>query len=102
MLSGRPGENADRLLRDFVSLENVNKHEADVENVEHITYNPAAGESPDQLIPKTILRQPDVMICSEPPNGETVRLLCEFARDEDKLTMISVRAREAVEALLRS
>jgi type II secretory ATPase GspE/PulE/Tfp pilus assembly ATPase PilB-like protein len=91
---------ADRLMRDFYSFENAQKREPEIENVEIVKYDPSAGETPDALMPKIMLRQPDVLICPEPPNGETVRLICEFAAQEH-FGFFSVRAREAVEALLR-
>lgn len=91
----------DRLLRDFVCLEDVNQRSPYVENIEVQKYNAAAGETPDKLLPKVMLKQPDVYVLPELPNAETVRILCREALDENRLVIAAVRAKEAVEALLR-
>ena len=90
----------DRLLRDFVSIEDVKDRLEEVENVDPTTYNSAKGESPAGLLPSLIRKQPDVLVVPELPDAETVKILCEAAI-EDHLVFTTIRAKEAVEALLR-
>jgi type II secretory ATPase GspE/PulE/Tfp pilus assembly ATPase PilB-like protein len=94
-------QSTDRMLRDFVSLEDEAKPTSYVENVEIITFNGAAGETPATLIPKQMLRQPDAVVIPELTDGLTVSLLAEEAANEERLVICGVRAKEAVEALLR-
>jgi type II secretory ATPase GspE/PulE/Tfp pilus assembly ATPase PilB-like protein len=93
----------DRMLRDFLGVEDKGKHETDVENVNIHTFDGAAGVTPDTLLPKLMLTQPEVIVFSDLCNGATVNKLCEYANDprEGKLVIAGVRAQDACEALLR-
>jgi type II secretory ATPase GspE/PulE/Tfp pilus assembly ATPase PilB-like protein len=92
----------DRLLRDFVGIEDKDHHETDVENVNMTLFDGAAGVTPDQLLPKLMLTQPDVLTLPDLLNGATVNYLSELANaKEGKLVIAGVRAKDAVEALLR-
>jgi type II secretory ATPase GspE/PulE/Tfp pilus assembly ATPase PilB-like protein len=92
----------DRLLRDFVGIEDKDHHETDVENVNMTLFDGAAGVTPDQLLPKLMLTQPDVLTLPDLVNGATVNYLSELANaKEGKLVIAGVRAKDAVEALLR-
>lgn len=91
----------DRLMRDFISVEPVNKREPDVENVDVTKYDPAAGEKPEAKLPGCILKQPEVICLPEIGSGEAINVVCNWIIDEDKLSLISIRAKEATEALLR-
>jgi len=91
----------DRLMRDFASVEAVNKREPDVENVDVTKYDPAQKETPEQKLPACILKQPEVMCLPEVATGEALNLVSNWIVDEEKLCLVSVRAKEAPEALLR-
>jgi type II secretory ATPase GspE/PulE/Tfp pilus assembly ATPase PilB-like protein len=91
----------DRLMRDFIAVEPVNKREPDVENVDLTKYDAAAGETPESKLPGAILRQPEVICLPEIGSGEAIRVVCDWIIDEDKLSLVSIRAKEATEALLR-
>jgi type II secretory ATPase GspE/PulE/Tfp pilus assembly ATPase PilB-like protein len=91
----------DRLMRDFISVEPVNKREPDVENVDVTKYDPAAGEKPEAKLPGCILKQPEVICLPEIGSGQAINVVCNWIIDEDKLSLISIRAKEATEALLR-
>ncbi|MCA9175412.1 MAG: Flp pilus assembly complex ATPase component TadA [Planctomycetales bacterium] len=94
-------KSTDRFTRDFVCLIDKGKKEPAVENLAVHEYDLAAGQTPDQLIPQILLREPEVLVAPEPPNGETVRMLCHQVNQEHQLSIISVRAKEVSEALLR-
>ncbi len=91
---------ADRFVRSFVKIQDEALAEHEVENVPVTTYSSAGGESPLTVLPKIIRTYPDVIIVPEVPDLETINMLAAQV-DMDRLVMISVRAREAVEALLR-
>lgn len=91
----------DRLLRDFIAVEPIEDRLPYVENVEVVTFDRSKGESPDQLLPKVILKQPDVYVLPDFVNAETIRLLCSEALDEGRLVLGGVKAKDAVDALVR-
>jgi type II secretory ATPase GspE/PulE/Tfp pilus assembly ATPase PilB-like protein len=93
----------DRLLRDFSGIEDKSKHETTAENVNMTTFDGAAGETPDKVLHKLMLRQPDAVVVPDLCNGETVNRLCELAMDsrDPKLIVAGVRSKDCCEALLR-
>lgn len=91
----------DRLMRDFVTVEEVRKHEPDVENVTLQKYDAAKGETVEGLMPALIRKQPEVICIPEIASGEGLTKLCEWIKAEDRLGIVSLRAKDASEALLR-
>lgn len=92
-------EETDRLLRSFASVEDESRTERDMINVERVTYNSAAGETPLTVLPKLVRTYPDVIVVRN-LDGETVKFLCEQVEAE-RLVVGSVRAASAAEAVLR-
>jgi type II secretory ATPase GspE/PulE/Tfp pilus assembly ATPase PilB-like protein len=90
----------DRFVRNYVEVANVDKPEREIENVHTTAFSPAAGESPLTLLPKLVRTYPDVIIVRDVPDVETLSLLCEQVA-EQRLIITTIRAKEAVEALLR-
>ena len=90
----------DRLLRDFVSIEESKNRLEEVENVDPEVFNAAAGETSLEKLPTIIRKQPDVLVVPDLPDADTVNLLCNAA-SEDQLVFTTIRAKEGVEALLR-
>lgn len=95
-------EAADRFVRDFISVESVLNDDEEIINITPNKFDPAKGESPDQLLPKLALKQPDVFVVPDLVNAETVRILCQQITTEHKMAITRVRAKEASEALLRT
>jgi type II secretory ATPase GspE/PulE/Tfp pilus assembly ATPase PilB-like protein len=93
----------DRLMRDFITVEEVGKHEPDVENVDVQKFNPAAGETPHGILPKLILRQPEVICMPEltPAHGEAIGILCKWLADEGKFSLMSLRGKDGADTLAR-
>jgi type II secretory ATPase GspE/PulE/Tfp pilus assembly ATPase PilB-like protein len=91
----------DRLLRDFVAIEDEHHREREIENIEVTTYNAAKGETPATFLPGLIRKYPNVYVLREFTDPEATKLLVAEARDEDRLVVTNVRAKEAAEALLR-
>ena len=94
-------ETADRLMRDFVATEDKDNKEDEVINVNPQYYDRAAGQSPADILPQMILKEPDVLVVAELTNAETVQLLCEQINTFEKLAVTKVNAKEASEALLK-
>jgi type II secretory ATPase GspE/PulE/Tfp pilus assembly ATPase PilB-like protein len=91
----------DRLMRDFVSIEDVHKREPDVENVDVTKYDASKGEKPDDVLPKMILKMPEVICIPDLNSGEALTKLAKWIQDEDRLGLVSVRAKDSVDAVMR-
>jgi type II secretory ATPase GspE/PulE/Tfp pilus assembly ATPase PilB-like protein len=94
-------ETADRFVRDFISLEDVAEPEDEIINVGVVTYDVEAGESPATVLPRALLKEPDVFIAPNLFDLASVSKLCEQVNTEGKLAITRVQARDAAEALVR-
>ena len=90
----------DRLLRNFVAVEDADRREVEIENVEVTTYRRAAGETPLSVLPPLIRTYPDVIVVRDLSDTETVKLLCQQV-NENRLIIGTIRAKSSVDALLR-
>lgn len=90
----------DCFIRDFVSIEDEDNPESEVVNVDRRTYNAAAGESPADILGSVVRASPDVIVCRNMVNAESVKMLCEQAADGNMI-ISSIVAKDSVEALLR-
>jgi type II secretory ATPase GspE/PulE/Tfp pilus assembly ATPase PilB-like protein len=91
----------DRLLRDFVAIEDEHHREREIENIEVTTYNKVAGELPSAILPRLIRKYPDVYVLRDFSDPEAAKLLFNEIRDENRLLITNIHAKEAPEALLR-
>jgi type II secretory ATPase GspE/PulE/Tfp pilus assembly ATPase PilB-like protein len=91
----------DRLLRDFVAIEEENHRERELENVEVTTYSAATGQTAASLIPGLIRKYPNVYVLRDFSDTEAAKLLIDQAREEDRLVITGAHAKEAPAALLR-
>lgn len=92
---------SDRLLRDYVCLEDEAKPEPIVENMEVVKYKAAAGETPDQILPKILLKMPDAVFVRDLTNSETLNLLLEQVNHNNRQALTQLRARDAAETLIQ-
>lgn len=91
----------DRLLRDFAAVEEEHHREREIENIDVTTYNAAAGESPATVLPRLIRKYPDVYVLRDFSEPEAAKLLFNEVREESRLIVTNVHAKDAPEALLR-
>jgi type II secretory ATPase GspE/PulE/Tfp pilus assembly ATPase PilB-like protein len=91
----------DRLLRDFAAIEEEQHRERDIENIEVTTYNAAKGEKPSTILPQLIRKYPNVYVLREFTDPDAAKLLLDEVRDEERLVVTNVHAKDAPEALLR-
>ncbi|QDT70245.1 Type II secretion system protein E [Planctomycetes bacterium MalM25] len=90
----------DRLMRDFVSVEDVSHPETDIENIASHYYDAAKGESPSSLIPSLSRKYPSVWVVRDFVDAETAKLLMDEV-DLDRLVITTVQAGDVAEACLR-
>ena len=93
-------EETDRLMRDFVAIEEVSHREHDIQNLAVTTYDASKGETPVTILPALIRTYPNVYVLRDMTDVETAKLLLKEV-EEDRLLVTSIRAKEAAEALLR-
>jgi type II secretory ATPase GspE/PulE/Tfp pilus assembly ATPase PilB-like protein len=91
----------DRLLRDFASIEEVNHREREIENIDVTTYDASKGETAASVIPMLIRKYPNVYVIRDFSDTDAAKLLINEARDDDRLVITNVHAKDAPEALLR-
>jgi type II secretory ATPase GspE/PulE/Tfp pilus assembly ATPase PilB-like protein len=93
---------SDRFVRDYVTVQDVAKAEPEVENVESgVKFNAAAGETPAKVLPQILLKQPEVICVPEIADGDTLNIIIAQCLEEDRKGIVSLRAKEAVEGVLR-
>lgn len=93
------GKMADRYMRDFTSFQDVSKPEPVAENISIESFDGKKEDTYDML--RTLFRkEPDCVIVHELENKKVLELLCEQASTE-KLILTTMRAKEAIEAVLR-
>ena len=92
---------ADRLVRDFVSMEDKGAKEDDIINVNPWYFNKSAGETPMTIMNSLLLKQPDAFVMPELTNAETVEALCEQVNNMERMVVARVVAKDVFEALQR-
>ncbi|HVT26668.1 MAG TPA: ATPase, T2SS/T4P/T4SS family [Lacipirellulaceae bacterium] len=91
----------DRLLRDFVAVEEIHHREREIENIDVTTYDESKGESAASVLPSLIRKYPNVYVVRDLSDTEAAKLLFNEVRDDDRLLITNVHAKSAPEALLR-
>ncbi|MBP88013.1 MAG: general secretion pathway protein GspE [Planctomycetaceae bacterium] len=92
---------ADRLIRDFVCLEDKNAPDNEVINVNQHYYDKAASETPLTILPRLALKEPDVWVVPDPTSAEVLAELCKQVNEIERMAVTRVHASNAIEALLR-
>ncbi len=90
----------DRLMRDFVAIEDVHDRQRDMENIGVTTYDSKQGESPATKLPELIRTYPNAYVVRDFVDAESAKLLLDQVEAE-RLVITTVQAAEAPEALLR-
>ncbi|HUT13429.1 MAG TPA: ATPase, T2SS/T4P/T4SS family [Thermoguttaceae bacterium] len=90
----------DRLMREFIAVEEETNRYQEVENCPVTTYNAAGGQSPADVLPKVFRTQPDVVVVRDLVNAETVRLMCRETAGKRQF-ISTVRAKDCADALMR-
>jgi len=91
----------DRFTREFAAVEEENNRYEKLENVTVVTYNAAEGQTPDSVLTSLFRQQPDVIVVRDLVNAQTVSMLCQEIREDERLVIGTVRAKDCAEALLR-
>lgn len=89
---------ADRLLRDFVSIEDSGSPPKEVQNVKPVRYSAAAGETPVSALKAAMLEYPRAVVARDLVDKEFAAKLMELA-DDQQLVIVSLRAADSLDAI---
>jgi len=92
---------SDRFMRDVVALEEASRTDTDVINIRSVTYDERKNETPLTGLPKVLLREPDVLVFPEIPNGRVLDRYCDLALEDEKMVFTRLNAKHAVDGLFR-
>ncbi len=92
---------SDRFMRDVVAVEDVHNQEPEVINIRSETYDPQKHETPVTNIDQLLLREPDVFVFPEIPNGRVLDRYCDLATKDEKMVITRINAKHAVDGLFR-
>ena len=88
----------DRLMRDFVSIEEKNENNNEIQNVKIQKYDAESGETPIQAVERAMLSYPSGFITRNLKDSAFAQELVKQAL-EDKLVIVSVLAEDSVDAI---
>lgn len=90
----------DRLIREFVAVEDEGNRYDSIENVPATTYKASGGETPATVLPILFHKEPQVIVIRDLVNAETVKLLCQDI-PRGRFVLSTIRAKDAAEAIYR-
>jgi type II secretory ATPase GspE/PulE/Tfp pilus assembly ATPase PilB-like protein len=91
----------DRFMRSALALEDSTNKDLEVENIPIKTYGGPGEEKALTVLAELIRQYPDVIVVPDLNDPQIVVQLCEQVSVEERLVIGGIRAREAVEAMLR-
>lgn len=91
---------ADRLLRDFISIEDAAAPATEIQNVKPIRYDAKAEQTPLTVLAKALLDYPAAIITRDLRDPALAVELVRLA-DEDKFVVISLKAADPIEAITK-
>ena len=93
-------ESADRLLRDFISVEDAAQPSREIQNVKPVRFDARTGVTPVAALADAMREYPSAIVARDVRDRELVVELVRLA-GEGKLVIISLKASDAVEAITR-
>ncbi|QDS92085.1 Type II secretion system protein E [Roseimaritima multifibrata] len=94
-------EAADRLTRDFQSVENEDRKEPETINISANYYGPKTGKTAGELVRSMILKEPDVFVLPEIPDDEVLASILDQVANNEKAAYTRLVAQDAVEAAVK-
>jgi general secretion pathway protein E len=91
---------ADRLLRDFISIEDAATPSREIQNVKAVPYDARTGVTPLAALEGVLRTYPNVLITRDVRDKQFVVKLLELAAD-DKFVIMSLKATDATDAIPR-
>jgi len=89
---------ADRLVRDFVSIEPAGSTFTDVQNIKPVRYSVQSGETPVSALTRAMQEYPSAIVVRDLNDKPLAGELIKLAGDR-QLVIVSLRAADAIEAI---
>jgi hypothetical protein len=89
---------ADRLLRDFISIEDAASPPREIQNVKPVPYDARTGVTPLAALDGVLRTYPNVIVTRDVRDKDLVVKVLELAAD-DKFVILSLKASDAVDAI---
>ncbi|MCE9632532.1 MAG: Flp pilus assembly complex ATPase component TadA [Planctomycetia bacterium] len=93
-------QSADRLLRDFISLEDAAAPAREIQNVKPVPFDARTGVRPLDALADVLRTYPNVIVTRDVRDKALVAELLKLA-DEDKFVIMSLKASDAADAIAR-
>jgi hypothetical protein len=91
---------ADRLLRDFISIEDAAAPDPEIQNVKPIRHDAKAEQTALTVLAKALLEYPAAVVTRDLRDPALAVELVRLA-DEDKLVVLSLKAADSIEAITK-
>lgn len=92
---------ADRLMRDFISLEDTAAPAAEIQNVKPVRYDTKQGQSAMEVLEKALLDYPAGVLARDLRDPALVAELVRVAEHEEKFVVISLTASDSIDAITK-
>ena len=89
---------ADRLVRDFVSIEESGASHTEVQNIKPVRYSAQTGETPVSALTRAMLEYPSAIVTRDLTDAALAGELLKLAEDR-QLVIVSLRANDATDAI---
>lgn len=93
-------QSADRLLRDFISIEDAAAPAREIQNVKPVPFDARTGVTPLAALEAVLRTYPNVIVTRDVRDKALVATLVELA-DGDKFVFMSLKATDAIDAVAR-
>lgn len=93
-------ESADRLLRDFISIEDAARPSREIQNVKPVRFDARTGVTPLAALADALREYPSGIVARDVRDKELVVELVRLA-GEGKLVIVSLKASDAIEAVAK-
>jgi general secretion pathway protein E len=93
-------QSADRLLRDFISLEDAASPPREIQNVRPVPFDARTGVTPLAALEGVLRTYPNVIVTRDIRDKSLVAKLVELA-SEDKFVIMSLKGSDAIDAVAR-
>jgi type II secretory ATPase GspE/PulE/Tfp pilus assembly ATPase PilB-like protein len=90
----------DRFTRDVVNIEDITTPSEEIENITMVRYDSSKGESPVDLLPNVLFKEPNAVFVRDMTSLPTLELCCKDTAN-GRLFITMIRSKDSVEAILK-
>jgi type II secretory ATPase GspE/PulE/Tfp pilus assembly ATPase PilB-like protein len=91
---------SDRFTRDVINIEDALTPSEEIENIVMVRYDSSKGESPLDVLPNVLFKEPNAVIVRDMTALPTLELCCKDT-ENGRLFITMIRSKDSVEAILK-